>query len=144
MFKNIGKKIQLVSSTIFVVTVLIGIFIGIVMGMAAGSLMDAATRDEGAGVIMGMSVGLIVIGVAVFLAWLSQLVFYAYGKIAECSEEQCRLLQELIALQGGGQAGAAPAVRVCACGARLEPDAVFCPECGRPCGEAQPNAVSGT
>lgn len=143
MFKNIGKKIQIVSSTIFAILVLVGIFNGLVSGVIMGTLVDSFSRDEGAGIIAGFSVGLITIGVSVFLAWLSQLVIYAYGKIAECSEEQCRLLRELIALQAGGQAVVpAPAVRTCACGAKLEPDAVFCPECGKPCGTAQTNAAS--
>lgn len=125
MFKNIGKKIQAVSATIFMLQALLGVLLGI----GIGGVLIKITDDVG----QGVTVGLIIIAVFIFAAWLSQLVLYAYGKIAECSEEQCRLLRQIIALQGGEAAETGPQKRICACGEELDPDAAFCPTCGKPC-----------
>lgn len=123
MFKNIGKKIQAVSSTIFIIQSLLGILLGMSIGAAIG-----AVSDEAGPAIMG---ALVVIAIFIFLAWLSQLVLYAYGKITECSEEQCRLLRQLIVLNGGTVPDPTPKKRVCSCGATLEEDAIFCQNCGK-------------
>ncbi len=195
MFKNIGKKIQGVSFTLFILQTLLGIILGLAVGYYAYIVAGFTFRSDVTGILMGLAAGLIVAAVMIFVAWLSQLHLYAYGKMAECSEEECRLLRDLIALQYNGKApaapmasaapaakaapaapaakaapaapvvnaapaapvvnaapaapvvnaapaapvvNAAPAERVCVCGTKLEPNAVFCSECGRPYGVPQP------
>ena len=66
------------------------------------------------------------IGVGIFLAWLGQMRLYAYGKIAESCEAMMKTMERMEAMQR-----AQFPVRKCAnCGAELDDDAVFCPECG--------------
>ncbi len=125
MFGNIGKKIQAISTTIFVLQSLLGVL----LGMAVGAAVGTATGSVGP----ALMAALVIIAIFVFVAWLSQLVLYAYGKITECSEEQVRLLRQIVALQGGEAAEAGPKKRVCACGEELDADAVFCPVCGKRC-----------
>ena len=125
MFKNIGKKIQGVSTTIFVLQALLGV----ILGMTFGAVMGSVTEEAGPTIFGALAI----IVISIFLAWLSQLVLFAYGKIAECSEEQCRLLRQIIALQGGEVPEAGPKKRVCECGEELEADAIFCPVCGKRC-----------
>lgn len=171
MFKNIGKKIQTVSFTLFIIQVVLGVLFGISTGFYMYVIAGFYFRSDVTGILVGLAAGLIAAALMIFVAWLSQLHFYAYGKIAECSEEECRLLRELIALQSGGQAPAAPAAsaplpsrmagtspsasssstsfssrtagispsapaspaeQVCVCGTKLSPNALFCPNCGRP------------
>lgn len=128
MFKNVGKKIQGVVSILFLL-----MFVGsIVVGILVGFLL----KDLGFGAVV---LGLVVAVLGIVLAWIAELGVYAYGKIAECQEEQVRLLRVLAH-------EAAPEVqddvkgidmpfktdRCPNCGTKLDRDASFCPKCGKP------------
>ena len=121
MFKNIGKKIQGYSMLVFVIEV----FFSILAGVLAGATVQSVLWGDEAEVI-GPGVGFLVIGVGIFLAWLGQMRLYAYGKIAESCEAMMKTMERMEAMQR-----AQLPVRKCAnCGAELDDDAVFCPECG--------------
>ena len=121
MFKNIGKKIQSYSMLVFVVEV----FLSILAGVLAGATVQSVLWGDEAEVI-GPGVGFLVIAVGIFLAWLGQMRLYAYGKIAESCEAMMKTMERMEAMQR-----AQLPVRKCAnCGAELDDDAVFCPECG--------------
>ena len=121
MFKNIGKKIQGYSMVVFVIEV----FFSILAGVLAGATVQSVLWGDEAEVI-GPGVGFLVIAVGIFLAWLGQMRLYAYGKIAESCEAMMKTMERMEAMQR-----AQLPVRKCAnCGAELDDDAVFCPECG--------------
>lgn len=121
MFKNIGKKIQGYSMLVFVIEV----FFSILAGVLAGATVQSVLWGDEAEVI-GPGVGFLVIGAGIFLAWLGQMRLYAYGKIAESCEAMMKTMERMEAMQR-----AQLPVRKCAnCGAELDDDAVFCPECG--------------
>ncbi len=121
MFKNIGKKIQGYSMLVFVIEV----FFSILAGVLAGATVQSVLWGDEAEVI-GPGVGFLVIAVGIFLAWLGQMRLYAYGKIAESCEAMMKTMERMEAMQR-----AQLPVRKCAnCGAELDDDAVFCPECG--------------
>lgn len=121
MFKNIGKKIQGYSMLVFVIEV----FFSILAGVLAGTTVQSVLWGDEAEVI-GPGVGFLVIAVGIFLAWLGQMRLYAYGKIAESCEAMMKTMERMEAMQR-----AQLPVRKCAnCGAELDDDAVFCPECG--------------
>ncbi len=121
MFNNIGRKIQSYSQLIFAIEVLFCILIGALLGASVGSFI----RGE-EGQIIGPLVGFFVILIGIFFAWLGQMRLYAYGKIAEC----CEVMMNTMLQKENGQA-AQNAVRKCSCGAVLDADALFCPECGK-------------
>ena len=121
MLKNIGKKIQGYSMLVFVIEV----FFSILAGVLAGATVQSVLWGDEAEVI-GPGVGFLVIGAGIFLAWLGQMRLYAYGKIAESCEAMMKTMERMEAMQR-----AQFPVRKCAnCGAELDDDAVFCPECG--------------
>lgn len=121
MFKNIGKKIQGYSMLVFVIEV----FFSILAGVLAGATVQSVLWGDEAEVI-GPGVGFLVIAVGIFLAWLGQMRLYAYGKIAESCEAMMKTMERMEAMQR-----AQIPMRKCAnCGAELDDDAVFCPECG--------------
>lgn len=121
MFKNIGKKIQGYSMLVFVVEV----FFSILAGVLAGATVQSVLWGDEAKVI-GPGVGFLVIAVGIFLAWLGQMRLYAYGKIAESCEAMMKTMERMEAMQRSQIP-----MRKCAnCGAELDDDAVFCPECG--------------
>ena len=121
MFKNIGKKIQGYSMLVFAIEV----FFSILAGVLAGATVQSVLWGDEAEVI-GPGVGFLVIGAGIFLAWLGQMRLYAYGKIAESCEAMMKTMERMEAMQR-----AQLPVRKCAnCGAELDDDAVFCPECG--------------
>lgn len=121
MFKNIGKKIQGYSMLVFVIEV----FFSILAGVLAGATVQSVLWGDEAEVI-GPGVGFLVIGVGIFLAWLGQMRLYAYGKIAESCEAMMKTMERMEAMQRSQIP-----MRKCAnCGAELDDDAVFCPECG--------------
>lgn len=119
MFKNVGRKIQTLTSVFFFFEFLISCLAGI--GTAALISSFSYNSDRGTTLVIGLIVALI----GIFFSWMSYLKLYAYGKIAESCEEQCSLLRQILAAQ------AEP--RTCGkCGASLEADAAFCPDCGTP------------
>ena len=121
MFKNIGKKIQGYSMLVFVIEV----FFSILAGVLAGATVQSVLWGDEAEVI-GPGVGFLVIGAGIFLAWLGQMRLYAYGKIAESCEAMMKTMERMEAMQRSQIP-----MRKCAnCGAELDDDAVFCPECG--------------
>ena len=121
MFKNIGKKIQGYSVLVFVIEV----FFSILAGVLAGATVQSVLWGDEAEVI-GPGVGFLVIAVGIFLAWLGQMRLYAYGKIAESCEAMMKTMERMEAMQRSQIP-----MRKCAnCGAELDDDAVFCPECG--------------
>ena len=121
MFKNIGKKIQGYSMLAFVIEV----FFSILAGVLAGATVQSVLWGDEAEVI-GPGVGFLVIAVGIFLAWLGQMRLYAYGKIAESCEAMMKTMERMEAMQRSQIP-----MRKCAnCGAELDDDAVFCPECG--------------
>lgn len=121
MFKNIGKKIQSYSVLVFFIEVLFSILAGVLAGATVQSVLWGDEAE-----VIGPGVGFLVIGVGIFLAWLGQMRLYAYGKIAESCEAMMKTMERMEAMQR-----AQFPVRKCAnCGAELDDDAVFCPECG--------------
>ena len=121
MFKNIGKKIQGYSKLVFVIEVFFAVMAGALVGVVASSLVRG---EEGAAIAGGMAI--LVIGAGIFLAWLGQMRLYAYGKIAESCEAMMKMMERMEVMQR-----AQIPVRKCSnCGAELDHDAVFCPECG--------------
>ena len=121
MFKNIGKKIQSYSKLIFVIEVFFAVMAGALVAVVASSLVWS---DEGAAVAGGIAI--LVIAGGIFLAWLGQMRLYAYGKIAESCEAMAKMMERMEAMQRSQIP-----VRKCSnCGAELDNDAAFCPECG--------------
>ena len=121
MFKNIGKKIQGYSKLVFVIEVFFSILLGALVGIVVQSLI----WGEDAEMIGGMA-AFLVIAAGIFLAWLGQMRLYAYGKIAESCEAMMKMMERMEAMQRSQIP-----VRKCGnCGAELDNDAVFCPECG--------------
>lgn len=121
MFKNIGKKIQGYSMLVFVIEVFFSILAGALAGITVQTVLWGDKAE-----LIGNMVGFLVIGAGIFLAWLGQMRLYAYGKIAESCEAMMKTMERMEAMQR-----AQLPVRKCAnCGAELDDDAVFCPECG--------------
>ena len=121
MFKNIGKKIQGYSKLVFVIEVFFSILAGALAGITVQTVLWGDEAE-----LIGNMVGFLVIAVGIFLAWLGQMRLYAYGKIAESCEAMMKTMERMEAMQRAQFPG-----RKCAnCGAELDDDAVFCPECG--------------
>ena len=77
-------------------------------------------------VMIGNIAALLVICAGIFLAWLGQMRLYAYGKIAE----SCEVMMKTMAQMEAMQRSQLPVRKCVNCGAELDNDAVFCPECG--------------
>ena len=121
MFKNIGKKIQGYSMLVFVIEVFFSILTGALASITVQTVLWGDKAE-----LIGNMVGFLVIAVGIFLAWLGQMRLYAYGKIAESCEAMMKTMERMEAMQRSQIP-----VRKCAnCGAELDDDAVFCPECG--------------
>ena len=121
MFSNIGKKIQGYSKLVFAIEV----FFSIMAGLLAGAVVFKLVWGEEAE-MYGTLAALLVIGIGMFFAWLGQMRLYAYGKIAE----SCEVMMKTMALMEQMQRSQLPKRKCRNCGADLEDDAVFCPECG--------------
>lgn len=120
MFQNIGKKIQSYSKLVFVLEVFVSLFVA----MLVIGVLNSILYGDDAEIIPIIGVGIVLVGV--FFAWLGQMRLYAYGKIAECCETMMRTMERMEAMQRSQIP-----VRKCAnCGAVLDSDAAFCPECG--------------
>ena len=121
MFSNIGKKIQSYSKLVFAIEVFFSIILGILVGV---TVSEVVWGEEGQ--IIGGIAAIWVIGIGMFLAWLGQMRLYAYGKIAE----SCEVMMKTMAVMEQMQRSQLPKRKCKNCGADLEDDAVFCPECG--------------
>ena len=121
MFKNIGKKIQGISKIMFA----IGVFFSIIMGALVFVIVDSLLFTSEAQTIAGMF-ALVVIAGGVILAWLGQILLFAYGKIAESCEATMKIAERMEKMQ----IAQIPSRKCASCGAALDEDAVFCPECG--------------
>lgn len=123
MFKNIGKKIQGYAKLVFALEVFVSMFAAMLVAGVLGSIL----YGDDAKIIPTIGGGIVLVGV--FFAWLGQMRLYAYGKIAECCETMMETMERMEAMQR-----AQIPVRKCAsCGAVLDGDAAFCPECGAKC-----------
>lgn len=121
MFKNIGKKIQGYSKLVFVIEVFFCVLAGALVGITVQSLLWGEEAER-----IGGIAAFLVIAAGIFLAWLGQMRLYAYGKIAESCEAMMKMMERMEAMQRSQIP-----VRKCGnCGAELDNDAVFCPECG--------------
>ena len=116
MFKNIGKKIQGISKIMFA----IGVFFSIIMGALVFVIVDSLLFTSEAQTIAGM------FALVVILAWLGQILLFAYGKIAESCEATMKIAERMEKMQ----IAQIPSRKCVSCGAALDEDAVFCPECG--------------
>lgn len=120
MFKNIGKKIQGYSKLVFALEVFVSMFAAMLVIGVLGSIL----YGDDAEIIPIIGGGIVLVGV--FFAWLGQMRLYAYGKITECCETMMKTMERMEAMQR-----TQIPVRKCAsCGAVLDGDAAFCPECG--------------
>ena len=124
MFKNIGKKIQGYSKLVFVIEVIFSLVVGALVSAALSSILYG---DEGRIIANGALV--VIAGMGIFFAWLSQMRLYAYGKIAESCEAMMKMMEHIEAMQ----TAQIPQKKCAQCGAVLDSDAVFCPECGTRC-----------
>ena len=125
MFSDIGQKIQSYSKLICAIEILLSIIAGVALGAALNSTLRSTD-----GPFISSMVGFFVIVAGIFLAWISQMRLYAYGKIAEC----CEVMMFTMTRMESGQP-VQPPVRRCSCGAVLDDDALFCPECGKKVGD---------
>ena len=94
-------------------------------GAFVGIMVQSLLWGEEAEMIGSMA-AFFVIAAGVFLAWLGQMRLYAYGKIAESCEAMMKMMERMEAMQ----ASQIPVRKCSNCGAELDHDAVFCPECG--------------
>ena len=121
MFKNIGKKIQGYSKLVFVIEVFFAVMAGVLVGAVVSSVLWGDEAE-----MFGSLAAFFVIAAGIFLAWLGQMRLYAYGKIAESCEAMMKMMERMEAMQ----ASQIPVRKCSNCGAELDHDAVFCPECG--------------
>lgn len=120
MFKNIGKKIQGYAKLVFALEVFVSLFAAMLVIGVLGSVLYGSKAE----IIPVIGGGIVLVGV--FFAWLGQMRLYAYGKITECCETMMKTMERMEAMQRSQIP-----VRKCAnCGAVLDGDAAFCPECG--------------
>lgn len=120
MFKNIGKKIQGYSKLVFALEVFVSMFAAMLVIGVLGSIL----YGDDAEIIPIIGGGIVLVGV--FFAWLGQMRLYAYGKITECCETMMKTMERMEAMQRSQ----IPMRKCASCGAVLDGDAVFCPECG--------------
>ena len=92
MYENAGKSIKNLVKTIVTISMIMWIVIGIVV-MATGDI----------GVILGILVAV----VGCFMSWLSGLILYAYGEMAD----NLKSIKEAIAGKEGTHAPAKPVVQ---------------------------------
>lgn len=83
MFKNVGKKIRGVSNIVFTVEAVVSCLFG-----TAVWLLICGEEPEMKRLFLGFLAGVVIAAGGVFVAWLSQLLLQAYGKITECCEMQ--------------------------------------------------------
>lgn len=120
MFRNIGKKIQGYAKLVFAIEV----FVSLLAAMMVIGVLGSILYGDDAEIIPIIAGGIVLVGL--FFAWLGQMRLYAYGKITECCETMMKTMERMETMQRSQIP-----VRKCAnCGAMLDGDAAFCPECG--------------
>ena len=97
MFSNAGKKIQGFIKVIFVISVIFLIICCLILLIACATSTNLQTS---LGSSVAFSIG-IVFAIIVFILgllgiWLTCLFYFAFGKIAECVEQQNELTKKLI------------------------------------------------
>lgn len=102
MFNEAGKKIQGFIKVIFVISIIFLILFCLML-LAACVVSPNLQQTVGSGAAFGVGV---VIAIIVFVLgllgiWLSCLFYFAFGKIAECVEEQNALTKKLIDTMSG-------------------------------------------
>ena len=97
MFNNAGKKIQSFIKIIFVIGIIFLVLFCLIIA-AACSLSPNLVQTIGSGAAFGVGIvfAIIVFVLCLLGIWLSCLFYFAFGKIAECVEEQNELTKKLI------------------------------------------------
>lgn len=123
MFKNIGKKIQGYAKLVFAIEV----FVSLLVAASVIAVFSSVLYGSKAESVPFIGLGIVLVGL--FFAWLGQMRLYAYGKITECCETMMKTLERMEAMQRSQ----IPVRKCASCGAVLDGDAAFCPECGAKC-----------
>ncbi len=89
MFKHSGKSIQGVAVAYFIVSLLVGLLVAILIPY---NMYMQSYGYISQGVLV--TVGFILFAVIVFLSWVSALMIFAFGKIAESQETFLEALQD--------------------------------------------------
>lgn len=102
MFNNAGKKIQGFIKVIFVISIIF-LVLFCLMIIAACATNPNLVQTAGSGVAFGVGIvfAIIVFVLGLLGIWLSCLFYFAFGKIAECVEEQNALTQKLVETMSG-------------------------------------------
>ena len=84
MFKHPGKKLKTLAIILFVIMVIIPVLVGLALIFGGGPVADAVgdaygVKIQGAGVI----IGILVIVFGFLSAWLSTIILYTLGEIAD-------------------------------------------------------------
>ena len=77
MFKNVGFKIKKIVEIFFYLAA----FLSVISGIVVWYLL--AQASDGEGTVLGFFLFLIISGVGILTSWLSSLIIYAYGEIAD-------------------------------------------------------------
>ena len=154
MFRNIGGKIKGLAKVFFTIGIVFSILTALVL-CAAGFI-----SGEEEVIIMCISAGLVYILLGILVAWLSNIMLYAFGQQVEMQEKSALLLESILykldkltipqavppakpapavikptpaapkAEETSAPAPAAAKPTCTKCGAALSEDAVFCGVCG--------------
>lgn len=147
MFKNIGGRIKGLAKTFYTIGVVLSCLV------AAAAIIAGILSEEPTILIACIVGGAVYIGLGVLIAWLSNIMLYAFGQQVEMQEKSAILLEKIYRDMGTCCAPAPsyeapqpvptykpapepvqePVVQepVCAqCGTQLNPSAAFCPNCG--------------
>ena len=123
MYKNVGKQIQKLAHVIRIVEIIFGVLLAFSTLNLFASSGDALT---------GILTAILIIGIFIFIAWITNLRFYAYGVITERVEEQAQLLRHMVQDENAGLESECPI-----CGGILYAGDEFCSHCGTKINAAQ-------
>lgn len=116
MYENVGKQIQKLAHVIRIVEIIFGVLLAFSTLSLFASSGDALT---------GVLTAILIIGIFIFIAWITNLRFYAYGVITERVEEQAQLLRYMAKGADTGLEKECPI-----CGGILYVGDEFCSHCG--------------
>ena len=123
MYKNVGKQIQKLAHVMRIVEIIFGVLLAFSTLSLFASSGDALT---------GVLTAILIIGIFIFIAWITNLRFYAYGVITERVEEQTKLLRYMAKGADTGLESECPI-----CGASVYAGDEFCSHCGTKINAAQ-------